>query len=130
MVTTTENSPFPASPATTSGSFASDASSSGTTGTTGAAVVDNALNADAVNRVAKSAHDVVDRVAERAIPAVERLRSGIVDAREAVKVRADNFSVMQDEWLGQCRSTVREKPLTSVAVGVVAGMILSRLIAR
>ena len=127
MVTTTENSPFPASPATTSGSFASDASSSGTTG---AAVVDNALNADAVNRVAKSAHDVVDRVAERAIPAVERLRSGIVDAREAVKVRADNLSVMQDEWLGQCRSTVREKPLTSVAVGVVAGMILSRLIAR
>ena len=128
MVTTTENTSFPASSATTSGGFSSSDPSA--TGSTGAAVVDNALNADAVNRVAQSAHDVVDRVAERAIPAVERLRTGLVDAREAVKVRADNLSVMQDEWLSQCRSSVREKPLTSVAVGVVAGMILSRLLAR
>lgn len=123
MTTTTENTPFPPSGASSSGPSPS-------TGSTGAAVVDNALNSDAVNRVAQSAHGVVDRVAERAIPAVERLRSGLVEAREAVKVRADNLSVMQDEWLTQCRSTVREKPLTSVAVGVVAGMILSRLLAR
>ena len=128
MVTSTESSSFAAGGA--GAEFGGTQPNTSATGTGIAARVDSTLNGETVNRVARSAHDVVDRMAERAVPAVERLRSGLLDARDAVKVRADNLSVMQDEWLTQCRTSVREKPLTAVAIGVVAGMFLSRLLSR
>lgn len=126
MVSTTESSSFP----TTGAGSQSMQMSSGDTSPTAFARVDSTLNGETVNRVARSAHDVVDRVAEKALPAVERLRTGLYDARDAVKARADNLTVMQEEWTTQCRTTIREKPLTSVAVAVVAGMFLSRLLSR
>ena len=132
MTTSTENNPFPPSTPSTSGSHSSatPATLDAPLGSNTVAKIDNALNGDAVNRVARSAHEAVDRVAERALPAVERLRTGLHDARDAVRARADDLTVMQEEWADQCRSTVREKPLTSLAVAAVAGMILSRLLAR
>ncbi len=126
MISTTENSSFPVSGADAESSGFQASTSASSSGVS--ARVDSALNGERVQRVAQSAHDVVDRMAERAVPAVERLRTGLLDARDAVKVRADNLSVMQDEWVTQCRTSVREKPLTAVAIGVVAGMFLSRLL--
>ncbi len=126
MISTTENSSFPGVGVGTESLSSQDESTSMSSGI--AARVDSTLNGERVQRVAQSAHDVVDRMAERAVPAVERLRTGLLDARDAVKVRADNLSVIQDEWLTQCRTSVREKPLTAVAIGVVAGMFLSRLL--
>lgn len=127
MVSTTENSSFPNAGV---GSESTTQTSSGSASSSTLSRVDGALNGEAVHRVARGAHDVVDRVAERALPAVERLRTGLYDARDAVKARADNLTVMQEEWTTQCRASIREKPLTAVAIGVVAGMFLSRLLSR
>ena len=123
MASTTENTPFPTS--ASAGAGAATASSNASN-----AAVSRPSAEEVVNRVARSAHDVVDRVAGAAMPAVERVRSGFNDARGVVKQRAGDLSVMQDEWVGQCRESVRERPLTAVAIGVVAGMLLSKLLSR
>lgn len=113
-----ESTPFP-----TAGSAGTDTGASASTNATASAD-------EVITRVARSAHDVVDRVAEKALPAVDRVRSSLTGAREAVRVHADNLTVMQDEWLGNCRASVRERPLTSVAIGVVAGLLLGKLLSR
>jgi len=62
-------------------------------------------------RVVAGAHHTIDRLAETAAPHVERLRE------------AD----LGDEWAKSLRETVRENPLTALAVAVAAGMVLARV---
>lgn len=81
-----------------------------------------------VERMVQGAHDAVDKVAEKAIPAVEKLRSGVSSAAGSVQERADALTELQREWTESCRSAVRENPMTALAVGVVAGVVLSRLL--
>lgn len=80
-----------------------------------------------VDRVAQSAHETVDRVAAAAGPAIERLSTRASTAKETLQTKADQFGAMQDEWLNSARSYVRENPLQAVAIGVVAGLLISRL---
>jgi ElaB/YqjD/DUF883 family membrane-anchored ribosome-binding protein len=79
-------------------------------------------------RVVQGAHEAVDRVAERAAPAVERLRSGVTAAAESLQIKADEWNRVSDEWLASARQGVREHPLAAVAVALVAGVALSRLL--
>jgi ElaB/YqjD/DUF883 family membrane-anchored ribosome-binding protein len=85
---------------------------------------------DAVNRAAQGAHAIVDRVAEKAGPAVERLRSGVNNAAESLQSGTQQLTDLQERWLEDCRSCVRDYPLLSIGVAVAAGMIVSRLIER
>lgn len=80
-----------------------------------------------VDRMAQTAHDTVDRVAAAAGPAIERLSSRASTAKETLQSKADQFGAMQDEWLATARNYVRENPLTAVAIGVAAGLIISRI---
>jgi ElaB/YqjD/DUF883 family membrane-anchored ribosome-binding protein len=82
-----------------------------------------------VERMVQGAHQAVDRVAEKAGPAVERLRSGMADAAQAVHARADELAALGDEWVETCRNSVRQHPLAAVALALVAGMAVSRLLA-
>jgi ElaB/YqjD/DUF883 family membrane-anchored ribosome-binding protein len=125
--------PFPTSGTAPSGSAASTTPTStdtqqgnpvprepGPRGSSGAPTLDSMV---------QGAHDAVDRVAEKAGPAVERLRAGVHGAAEAMQVRADHLAALSDEWMEACRSSVRQHPLAAVALAVVAGVAVGRLLA-
>jgi hypothetical protein len=81
----------------------------------------------AIDRVVQGAHQAVDRVAEKAVPAVERLRAGVGGMAEAAQAHADELAALGDEWMESCRTSVRQHPLAAVALALVAGVAISRL---
>lgn len=82
---------------------------------------------DLVNRATESAHGAVDRLAEKAAPAVQKLEAGVAQANEALHERARRAREMGGEWTDSMRHTVREHPLTSVALALAAGAVIARI---
>lgn len=80
-----------------------------------------------VDRVAQKAHEAIDNVAAKAKPAIERVQGAASQASEALHAKADALNEWEDQWLDNARSHIREQPLTAVAVGLLAGVLLSRL---
>lgn len=70
-----------------------------------------------VDRLAQSAHAAIDRMAEKAAPAVD-----------SFSAKAGQFSTMEEEWVQAARSCVREHPIASITLAVVAGMMLGRIV--
>ena len=101
----------------------STASSTSTTSSNGAAGNPQKV----VERVAQTAHETVDRVAAAAGPAIERLRSGASSAAESLQSRADQLGALEEQWITSARNYVREHPITAVAIGVLAGMLIGRM---
>lgn len=71
---------------------------------------------DPLNRVVQGAHQTIDKLAQRAAPTVQRVQDSAERARET-----------GDEWIENLRSTVREKPLASLATALMFGMVVARL---
>ncbi|WP_280156247.1 hypothetical protein [Piscinibacter sp. XHJ-5] len=80
-----------------------------------------------VDRAAQAAHEAIDKLAAKAGPAFERLRGSANNASQTLRQKADQFGELEDEWVDSARTYVRDNPLTAVAVGVLAGVILSKL---
>ena len=80
-----------------------------------------------VERVAQSAHEAIDRLAAKAGPAVEKLRGSTNSTAESLRAKADQFGEMEEQWLENTRGYVRENPLTAIAIGVLAGVVLSKI---
>jgi len=83
-----------------------------------------------VDRVAQAAHEAIDRLAAKAGPAVERLRGSTSSTAQTLRAKADAFGEMEEEWVENTRGYVRENPLTAVAIGVLAGVLLAKLSSR
>lgn len=83
-----------------------------------------------VDRVAQSAHEAIDRLASKAGPAVERLRGTTAGTAETLRAKADAFGELEEQWVENARGYVRENPLTALAIGVLAGVLLSKLSSR
>ncbi len=88
----------------------------------------------AVESAKQGAQDVVDRVtdtakhlADQAPAAVDRMKSTFDDATEAVKSRAGDLNDMSEDWMKSMRDTVREHPIASIALALVAGMIINKM---
>ena len=64
---------------------------------------------------------------------VAAARKAGADAAEAVFAERQSLSVsvrlgeLEDQWLTTARDYVREHPLSAVAIGVLAGMLIGRL---
>lgn len=80
-----------------------------------------------LNRVTEGAHQAVDRFAEKAGPAVEKIESGMTHANASLAGQAQHVRELGDEWTHGLRNTVRENPLTSVLLAVVAGAAIARM---
>jgi ElaB/YqjD/DUF883 family membrane-anchored ribosome-binding protein len=80
-----------------------------------------------VDRLAQSAHEAVDRVAAKAGPAVERLRSTASGAAGTLQQKAGDLGALEEQWMENARTVVRDNPLAAIAVAVAAGMLLSKL---
>ncbi|MBC7702239.1 hypothetical protein [Aquabacterium sp.] len=81
----------------------------------------------AVDRVAQRAHEAIDSVAAKAKPAVERVHSAASQAADALHAKADALGELEEQWLDSARTHIREQPLTAIAIGLLAGLLLSRL---
>jgi ElaB/YqjD/DUF883 family membrane-anchored ribosome-binding protein len=80
-----------------------------------------------MERVVQGAHQAVDRMAEKAAPAVERLRGHVGGATEHLQSRTSRVMAMEEEWIEATRACVREHPIASIGVAVLAGMVLNKL---
>lgn len=63
------------------------------------------IDASVIERVAEKAHEVID----------------------SLVAKADSLTQWEDQWLDGTRTKIREQPLTAVAIGLLAGVLLSRL---
>jgi ElaB/YqjD/DUF883 family membrane-anchored ribosome-binding protein len=100
----------------------------GTAGTSTTTPSSNGSGASspAVDRLAQSAHQAVDRVAAAAAPTIERLRTRANEAAETLHAKADEFGAMEEQWVANARTAVRDHPLAAVAIGVFVGMLIGR----
>lgn len=87
-----------------------------------------AATAPLLDRVVRGAHDTIDRLAETAAPHVQKLEATVGSASEQLKANAERARELGDEWTESLRCTVRDNPLTAVAVALVAGALIARLV--
>lgn len=89
--------------------------------------IDSFESGATVDRVAQRAHEAIDQVAAKAKPAVERVQTAASQAANLLQEKSEALSEWEDEWLDKTRANIREQPLTAVAIGLLAGVLLSRL---
>ena len=77
--------------------------------------------------MAQSAHEAIDRMAGKAGPAVEKLRASTGNIGTTLREKADNLGELEEKWVESTRGYIRENPLTAIAIGVLAGVLLSKL---
>lgn len=128
MASTSGTTPFPTSDTRSDAGLGSSTTGTTTAGGSTGTYGSSASTDDTIARVKQGAHDAVDRLAERAGPAVERMRSSMNQMSESARAKAAQFGEMEEQWVENARSTVREHPIASVAVAVAAGVILSKLL--
>lgn len=75
----------------------------------------------------QGAHETIDRLADRAEPAVRHLGESVSAAGDTLHAKADQLRETRDEWAEGMRTTVRSKPLVSVAVAFALGAIFARI---
>jgi ElaB/YqjD/DUF883 family membrane-anchored ribosome-binding protein len=80
-----------------------------------------------VDRAAQTAHETIDRLAAKAGPAVDRLRRRTTGTADTLRAKADALGELEEQWADNARAYVRENPLTALALGVLAGVLLSKL---
>jgi ElaB/YqjD/DUF883 family membrane-anchored ribosome-binding protein len=87
-------------------------------------------NTDSILGSGNGDDNAPERDADKANPAIDRLREKAGCASEALRHGLEDLGELQDRCLDDCRACVREHPLSSVLIGVAAGLILARLLFR
>jgi ElaB/YqjD/DUF883 family membrane-anchored ribosome-binding protein len=75
----------------------------------------------------RGVHETVDRVAATVSPAIEHLAQRAHSATDAAQHRARQLAEAGDEWAETVRTTVRDRPLTCLAMALAAGYLVGRL---
>ena len=81
-----------------------------------------------LDRVVRGAHETIDRLAETAAPHVQKLEATVGTASEKLQANADRARELGDEWTESLRCTVRDNPLAAVAVALLAGALIARIV--
>jgi ElaB/YqjD/DUF883 family membrane-anchored ribosome-binding protein len=93
----------------------------------GAAQPPGSAAADWVERAAGSAHEAIDKVADKAAPRVRHLQNRVSDVSQRLQGSGDELSAWSSEWAESARCTVREQPLTALAIAAAVGWLSGRL---
>jgi ElaB/YqjD/DUF883 family membrane-anchored ribosome-binding protein len=91
-----------------------------------------------VDQAGAAAHNTINKISDAARPAVERFTAGAHQAVEklmsvanatadTVSQKSEQLMDAQERLVEDCRVYVRQKPVTSVAIAVGIGYLLSRL---
>ncbi len=79
-----------------------------------------------IDKVTDAARPAVDRVATGAHQAVDKLAGAAASAAETYDVKSEQLKEAQMRITENCRNYVRDNPLATVGIAVVAGFLLSR----
>ncbi|HLO93208.1 MAG TPA: hypothetical protein VK195_02730 [Burkholderiaceae bacterium] len=82
---------------------------------------------EALDRWVERLHAGIDRLAEIAAPRLVRLQGGMNATRGTLRRQARLVREDGEEWAESLRCTVREHPVTAVAVAAAFGLLLARL---
>jgi len=83
---------------------------------------------EAIDKATSAARPTVDRIALSAHHAVDKLADVATHAAETLGIKGEQLKNAQQRIVEDCRSYVKEKPLTSLGIAVAAGYLLSRLL--
>ena len=80
-----------------------------------------------LDHAAQGAYDTIERLADSAAPAAHQLGEQVAAAGEAMHAKTAALRDTRDEWVESVRSTVRSKPLASIAAALVLGAVIARI---
>lgn len=75
----------------------------------------------------RGVHETVDRVAAKVTPAIDHLVGSAHSVTDAAHQRVVRLNQTGNEWADSLRTTVRQRPLMSLVMAVVAGYLASRI---
>lgn len=85
---------------------------------------------EAVGRAADHVEASLHRTTDKLAAGAHHASDAFDDASERGRAAYDATMDRADEWLGQVRDYVREKPVQSIAIALGAGWLLGRLLRR
>lgn len=71
--------------------------------------------------------ETIDKAAHTAHEAVDNIASATHHAAEVIGEKKEQLKNAEQQMLDNCRSYVRENPITSLGIAVGTGFLLSRL---
>jgi ABC-type transporter Mla subunit MlaD len=80
-----------------------------------------------LDNAVRGVHETVDRVAAKVTPAIDHLVGSAHHVTDAAHQRALRLNQTGNEWADSLRTSVRQHPLTSVAMALAAGYLVSRI---
>ncbi|GAA4021817.1 hypothetical protein [Actimicrobium antarcticum] len=83
---------------------------------------------DTLTKLSGAARPAVERFTAGAHQAVEKLMSVANTTADTVALKSEQLMDAQERLVEDCRTYVRQKPVTSVAIAVGIGYLLSRLL--
>ena len=83
-----------------------------------------------IERVAGALHPGVERLTVGAHQAVDRLASAATQAGHTLDAKGAQLKDLQQKLTEDCRSYVREKPVTALAIAAAGGFLVSLLLRR
>jgi ElaB/YqjD/DUF883 family membrane-anchored ribosome-binding protein len=78
----------------------------------------------------QGAHDTLDRLADRAAPAVQRMGDSVHSAEAVLRDKTSQLREKGDEWVDGTRGSIRNHPLTAVAIALAVGAVVARMTRR
>lgn len=72
--------------------------------------------------------DTIDTVAGSAHEAIDKIAGATTQAAEALGDKGQQLKNAEERLMEDCRAYVRENPVTSLAIALGAGFLLSRLL--
>lgn len=80
-----------------------------------------------VEHLAQTLHSTVDRIAAKAGPVADKARAAATSAAERAESGLSALRHTEEDWVRASRDYITRNPLTSVALGVLAGALLAKL---
>ena len=82
---------------------------------------------DFVRRLVQGAHSAIDRLADAAGPTVDRITGALSNPSAKASGLLEQAGGKKDEWIGEVRDIVRERPIAAIAVALAAGLLYAKL---
>ncbi|CAN5466921.1 hypothetical protein BH09PSE5_BH09PSE5_22930 [soil metagenome] len=84
---------------------------------------------DWIDKLAAYAHVAVDKTASTVVPLAQKAQSAAADAKASTVAKAKDYketaAVAKDQWVGDAKAAIQERPLTAVGLALLAGMAIS-----
>lgn len=85
---------------------------------------------NAINSAASAARPVIDNLTNSAHQAADKMASSASRAAEVLEQKSRQLKDSQMRLTENCRTHLREKPLTSLGIAIAAGVILALIFKR